>query len=328
MIAFGCSITAPDVYARCAERGLRLVAEPDSEIIANAAAGSLFRSYNLLINTVADRDDLEALVLVHQDSEIIDPDFCKKLRDVLRESDVGVVGCVGAIDVRSIAWWEGSVTWASFIHRYSEFGGGDLPSLTWGSENLPAYARTGEVETLDGFVLALSPWAVKNIRFDEGLGSQIHGYDLDFCLQVREAGNRVMTADFKVVHHHSLQLVSDPDVWINAHIKIADKWEGRMPGIGQPNWGPAAEDWKTRARQAEAEAGATRLQRVSCELQAEARERQLQAELDEVLNSTSWKLTEPLRRANAALRSRRNGRAARSDSNGSSVGARGISTRR
>jgi Glycosyltransferase like family len=327
MIAFGCSITAPEVFARCAERGLRLVAEPDSEIIANAAAGSLFRSYNLLMDTVAERDDLEALVLVHQDSEIIDPDFCKKLRDVLREPDVGVVGCVGAIDVRNIAWWEGSVTWASFIHRYSEFGGGDLPSLTWGSENLPAYARTGEVDTLDGFVLALSPWAVKSIRFDEGLGSQIHGYDLDFCLQVREAGHKVMTADFKVVHHHSLQLVSDPDVWINAHINIAEKWEGRMPGIGHPNWGAAAEDWKTRARQAEAEAGATRLQRVSCELQAEARERQLQADLDEVVNSTSWKLTEPLRRANAALRSRRNSPPTRSDSNGSSVGARGISTR-
>jgi Glycosyltransferase like family len=328
MIAFGCSITSPDVYARCAERGIRLVAEPDSEILANAAAGSLFRSYNLLINTVADRDDLEALVLVHQDAEIIDRDFCKKLREALRAPDVGVVGCVGAIDVRNIAWWEGSVTWASFIHRYSEFGGGDLPSLTWGSENLPGYARTGEVDTLDGFVLALSPWAIKNIRFDEGLGSQIHGYDLDFCLQVRESGHKVVTADFKVVHHHSLQLVRDPGVWISAHIRVAEKWEGRMPGIGHPNWGAAAEDWKARARQAEAEAGATRLERVSCELQAEARERQLLGELDELRNSTSWKVTEPLRRANAALRARRDGLSARAGRNGSALGARGISPNR
>jgi hypothetical protein len=305
MIAFGCSITSPEVYARCAEPGLRLVAEPDSRVIANAAAGSLFRSYNLLLDSVATLDDLEALVLVHQDAEIVDPDFCAKLRETLSDPQAGVVGCVGAIDVRSIAWWEGSVTWASFIHRYTEFGGGDIPSLTWAAESLPGYARTGEVDTLDGFVLALSPWVVRNLRFDEGLGSQIHGYDFDFCLQVREAGRKVLTADFKVVHHHSLELVTDPQVWIDAHVRVAEKWEGRMPGVGKPNWGAAAEDWKARARQAEAEAGVTRLQRVSCELQAEARERQLLAEIEELRGSTSWRMTVPLRHAGAALRSRR-----------------------
>src|SRR5205807_2503355 len=114
MIVFGCSITSPEVYARCAERGLRLVAEPSSEVMANAAAGSLFRSYNLIMETAAAHDDLEALVLVHQDAEIVDPSFCAKLRHALADDEVGVVGCVGAIDVRNIAWWEGSVTWASF----------------------------------------------------------------------------------------------------------------------------------------------------------------------------------------------------------------------
>jgi hypothetical protein len=307
MIVFGCSITAPDVYARAAKPGFAKAAEPDSEVIANAAAGSLFRSYNLIIDMVADRDDVEALVLVHQDAEIVDPDFCGKVRAALADPAVGVVGCVGAIDVRNIAWWEGSVTWASFTHRYGEHGGGEIPSLTWREQDRPGFARTGEVDTLDGFVLALSPWAVKNIRFDEGLGSQIHGYDLDFCLQVREAGKKVVTADLKVVHHHSLELVSDPEVWINAHIKVAEKWEGRMPGIGLPNWGARAEDWKQRARQAEAEAGATRLERVSMQLQAEARERQLEAQLDEVLGSTSWRLTRPLRQLSQALKARRNG---------------------
>jgi hypothetical protein len=307
MIAFGCSITAPDVYARCAEPGLRRAGEPDSEIIANAAAGSLFRSYNLIMDAVTERENLEALVLVHQDAEIVDDEFCAKLRGVLADPQVGVVGCVGAIDVRNIAWWEGSVTWASFIHRYREYGGGEIESLTWDDATLPAYARTGEVETLDGFVLALSPWAVRNLRFDEDLGSQIHGYDLDFCLQVREAGRKVMTADFKVIHHHSLELLKDPEVWIGAHMKIAEKWEGRMPGIGLPNWGAPSEDWKQRARLAEAEAGATRLERRSTELKFEARERQLRADLDEVLNSTSWRLTRPLRRLGAALRARRNG---------------------
>src|SRR5207302_1395254 len=149
MLIFGCSITAPDVYARCAEPGLQLVAEPDSEIIANAAAGSLFRSYNLILDTAARHEDLEAVVLVHQDAEIADPEFCAKLRRALSDPDVAVVGCVGAVDVRSIAWWEGSVTWASFAHRYKEFGGGEVQAFTWSPDGRPGYARTGEVDTLD-----------------------------------------------------------------------------------------------------------------------------------------------------------------------------------
>src|ERR671939_747392 len=187
MIAFGTSITSPEAYRRYAEPGIRRAAEPNSEVYAFAASGYIFRSYNLLLDTAAARDDLEALVLVHQDAEIVDADFCDKVRRALRDPDVGVVGCVGAIGVRSIAWWEGSVTWASFIHRYGEHGGGDLPSFSWAWEEAPPYARLGEVDTVDGFLLVLSPWTVRNIRFDESLG-RFHGYDFDFCLQVREAG--------------------------------------------------------------------------------------------------------------------------------------------
>ena len=146
-------------------------------------------------------------MLVHQDAEIVDADFCQKIRAGARRPGCGVVGCVGAIGVRSIAWWEGSVTWASFIHRYGEHGGGDLPAFSWNEEEMPPYARTGEVDTVDGFLIALSPWVVRNLRFDESLG-QLHGYDFDFCLQVREAGKKVVTADFRAIHNHNLELVS------------------------------------------------------------------------------------------------------------------------
>ena len=297
MIVFASSITEPETYKRCAERGIRLAAEADCEVMPHSAAGSLFRSYNLILDTVAERDDLDALVLVHQDAEIADPDFCRKLRAALSDPDVGVVGGVGAIGVRSIAWWEGSVTWASFVHRYGELGGGELPAFSWNGGEMPAYARTGEVDTVDGFVLGLSPWTVRNIRFDESLG-QLHGYDFDFCLQVREAGRKVVTADLKLVHHHSLELVSEVETWVEAHMRVAEKWDGRMPKVGL-----AGGDWKQRARRAEAEAAAARAQAVSTQLQSDARAIQLRRELEEVTGSTSWRLTRPLRRI-AALRHR------------------------
>ena len=146
MIVFGCSITSPDMYRDAAQPGLSRAAEPDSVIIANAAAGSLMRSYNVIMDKVAKLDDVEALVLVHQDAELIDTDFCTRIRRALAEPDVGVIGCVGAVDVRNIAWWEGSVTWGSFTHRYKEFGGGQIDAFTFTEDNHPGYARTGEVD--------------------------------------------------------------------------------------------------------------------------------------------------------------------------------------
>jgi hypothetical protein len=301
MIMFASAITDPALYERCAARGIRRVAEPDSVISANAAAGSVFRSYNLILDQAAQRDDLEALVLLHQDAEIDDPQFLPKLREAMKDPDVGVVGCVGAIGVRNIAWWEGSVTWASFVHRYGERGGGEIEAFSWnGSSDTPAYARLGEVDTVDGFVLVLSPWVVKNIRFDESLGTQLHGYDLDFCLQVRHAGKKVVTADFKVIHEHSLNLVNNEDQWIQAHIRVAEKWDGTMAGVGS-----AAGDWKERARRAEAEAAAARTQVMSEQLQSNARAKQLQAAIDEMTDSLVWRATQPLRWANARRKGRR-----------------------
>jgi hypothetical protein len=299
VIVFASSITDSEAYRRCAEPGIRRAAEPDSEVLANAAAGSIFRSYNLIMDRVAERDDLEALVLLHQDAEIVSPDFCTALRRALRDPEVGVVGCVGAVGVRSIAWWEGSVTWASFTHRYRELGGGELPALSWKRDELPTYAHTGEVDTVDGFVLALSPWTVRNVRFDESLG-QLHGYDFDFCLQVRAAGRKVVTEDLHVVHHHSLDLVSHPETWIAAHMRVAEKWDGKLPNVGA-----AGGDWRQRARRAEAEAALARTQVVAAMLQADARVTQLRREVETVTHSSSWRLTAPLRRLAAVRRRRR-----------------------
>ncbi len=301
MIAFGTSITDSAMYAKVAQPGVGLAAEPDSKVLAMAAAGSIFRSYNLILDEAAKHDDLEALVLLHQDTEIVDPGFAPKLREAMQDPDVAIVGCIGAIGVRSIAWWEGSVTWASFSHAYEELGGGEFESFSWDPDAMPAYARTGEVETVDGFMMCLSPWAVRNLRFDESLG-QLHGYDFDLCLQARSAGKKVVTADLKTKHHHSLTLVGEPETWIEAHMRVSEKWDGKMPEVGKASLGTVTDDWRQRARRAEAEAAAYRLEIASLKLKHDAQIEQLEADFDETIGSVSWKITEPLRRLNARRR--------------------------
>ena len=289
MLAFGCAVTDDDLYESCALPGIELAREPepDTPILTFGSSGSVFRSYNLLLEKAKEHGGLEAFVILHQDAEITDPDFLAKIRAALTDPEVALVGCAGAVDVRSIAWWEGSVTWASFTHRFEEYGGGELPALTWLPDKTPVYAGTGEVDTIDGFVMAFSPWAIENLRFDETIGGALHGYDFDICMQARAAGKKVVTADLRVIHHHSLVLIRGVEGWMEAHIKLAEKWNDSLP--------IPTEDWRRRARMAEAQAAAVRLGHGASELICEWRMAALQDEMDRIEGSLSWRITAPLR---------------------------------
>ena len=304
MIAFGSSITKPDVYERCAARGFELAAEPDTEVLAFGAAGSIFRSYNLLLEKARELDGLEALVLVHQDAEIVDPEFCRKLRRALEDPEVALIGCAGATGQRSIAWWEGSVTWASFSHRYEEYGGGEIPAMSYPGGTNPSFSRTGEVDAIDGAVIGMSPWAVRELSFDESLGGLLHGYDFDICCQARAAGRKVVTEDLRIVHHHTIELIDDVQSWLQAYMKLARKWDQGPSGNGA--------GWEDRARQAEAQAAAAKLLGGMADLvrqaqaNRDAEERaELERELERIRRSASWRFTAPLREIGRAVKRRR-----------------------
>jgi hypothetical protein len=293
VIAFGCSILMPDVYRRAAEPGIRRAAEPDSVVLANAATGSIARSLNLLLDQAATLSDLEAVVILHEDAELLDSDFASRLRASLADPQVAIVGSVGATGVHDIAWWDGTVRWNSAAYHHGELGGGELTFPT------VADPSPGEVDVVYGVMMALSPWAVAHLRFDESVG-MLHGYDFDVCRQARAAGRRVVTADLRVAHHHSLDLVSQIEIWVGAHMRAAELWDERGPAPDSPD-----EDWRARARAGEAAAAAARLLAASKLLQADAGARRDERELQSIRASASWRMTEPLRRGNAVLRRQR-----------------------
>ena len=195
-----------------------------------SAVGSICRGYNLLLDTVAAAhgDELEALVIADSRTEIADRDFCAKVRAALSDPDVAVAGAVGARDVRTLAWWDGEVSAAPVVHRYYEHGGGEMDGYGWARPTAPL----GEVDAVDGFLLVLSPWAVRNVRFDESLPTGL-GFDVDYCLQVREAGRKVVTADLRAIHHRTLELV----------VRLRDLGRGAHPPrreVGRPLARPRA----------------------------------------------------------------------------------------
>jgi hypothetical protein len=107
---------------------------------------------------------------------------------------------------------------------------------------------------------------------------------------VRAAGRKVITIDSSAIHSHSLELVSEPETWIQAHMRLAEKWDGRMPGVG---WAPGT--WEERARRAAAERDAELAGDHADVVWRDARIRQLQHGLVETRTSISWRITAPLR---------------------------------
>lgn len=299
MIAFGVSVAEGDAYRRYSEPGIKLAKEPDSEVYVFAAVGPPARAYNLLLDTAAGHEDLEAFALVHPHAEITDGAFCDKIRRAMSDADVAVVGAIGATGIRSIAWWQGEISSGDVRHAYLEFGGGAVPAFSW-KAHAPA---PQDVDCVDEFLMVLSPWAVRNLRFDESLALG-HGHDVDFCLQARAAGRKVVTAELGLVQHRSIELIEDDVVWSEAHIHVAEKWQGRMPGDDAGLEHPTDQEWKRRARRAEAEREAAQAIAYSNGLSADAVIQPLERELARTTGTLSWRITEPLRRINHWRRER------------------------
>ena len=177
-------------------------------------------------------------MLVHQDAEIVDAGLLRRscarrcadpevglgrLRRRRRRAQHRLVGGVGDAAPRSSTATRST---AAATCRRSRGRGARRPP-TRGS----ARSRRST-----GSCSCCRPWAVRNIRFDEELGT-FHGYDLDFCLQVREAGRKVVTADFRAIHHRPLEMVPDPER-VDRRPHAGGRQVGRPDGHRRP--APAA----------------------------------------------------------------------------------------
>lgn len=257
MIAFAACVGDEEKYARCALPGLRLAAEDDSLVMQASDPASIFSAYNEVLDAVRERDDLEALVLLHEDTEILDPHFCRKVRALLAEPEVAVAGVVGARDVRGLAWWQGRCFGRVAETRgVIDFGGG-----------------THEVETVDGLLMVLSPWAVANLRFDQERFSGFDAYDADICFQARAAGRKVVVAPLEVAHRHSRagteRATSDGGSFERNDAAWRAKWLGEASappaaGVGDADKGEAYFEFDRPELRALVPAGARRVLDVGC----------------------------------------------------------------
>jgi Glycosyltransferase like family len=210
--AYGCCVgswTRYDEYVRPkASTGLMQVTLTNQQSISEA--------YNVILSSVATHnfivdgktDKIDALVLLHDDLEIIDNDFERKVKEVFEDPKVAIIGVAGGYGVGSLAWWNADTVG----HQLTDSG------------MLNFAKRTGDVDSLEGSLLIFSAWAMQNLRFDTRF-TGFHGYD-DISMVANSRGKRVVVADIDTYHHTSLGFDSleSAELWAQADMLFRKKW--------------------------------------------------------------------------------------------------------
>ena len=223
MLAFATAVSDRAVYEEIALPAIRRVAEPDSLVLTREGFDSIQQPYNELLDEAACHPDLEALVLLHQDLELLDDTLPGRLRRVFEDPRAGLLGALGGRLSKLHCWLTPD--------RVFGFAIGPNPREP---KSLRISVGPHEVDGVDGALLVLAPWAVRTVRFDAANGGHFHGYDVDVGCRVRALGGTVICEDIPCRHHTMLK--SDYAAQRAAGVALARMWD---PALRPREWEPA-----------------------------------------------------------------------------------------
>lgn len=201
MIGYGCCVGSWQKFHQFVAP--KVAGKP---VIAISGQRSISVAYNKILNAFYHHEPrLEAVVLLHDDLEMVDPFVEEKIRQAIAP-DVGLIGVAGG--GRSMWWWEHNPIGHQITDtRVVEFGD----------------TRAGDVEMIEGSFMVFTARALKLLRFDERY--EFLGYD-DVCLTARDLDMRVVVANI-TTHHHSTLGFKSPEVkamWDRSERIFESKW--------------------------------------------------------------------------------------------------------
>ena len=224
MFVFGVCAGPNDRFETICAPALEREVLAGNRLISLREQPSIAVAYNSILDQAQDAPDLEGVVLLHDDVALDDDTLLPRLRQLFADGAVGIAGAMGGRGKRrGMSWWtcERAV---GVVH--------DSVGVLRGKVPLPA-----DAETLDGLLLALSPWAARNIRFDTSYPG-FHGYDADVCSQVTAAGLRAVVIEMQLVHHTGgpFGSPSSYEDWMRATLRWRSKWtdQGILERLANP----------------------------------------------------------------------------------------------
>jgi hypothetical protein len=205
VVAYGCCVGSWDRF-----QANVVPHTQDQEVVALYGQTSIAVAYNKILDTFMKptRSLPGALVLQHDDLEITDFDAEKKILEAFHDPTVALVGVAGGSAAQGLAWWNCD----PIGHQLTD------------SMNIDFGPRSGYVDSLEGSILAFSPWAIQWLRFDITYPG-FHGYD-EISMIARFKGKRSLVIDLDTYHHTKVGFdsVASQDEWLRADKKFREKW--------------------------------------------------------------------------------------------------------
>lgn len=241
MFVFGVCVDSTERFDRHCLPAIAAHGGEDA-ILMSSPDTPVAKTYNDVLDACLDLEGVEAVVLLRDDVEIVDPHFRSRvLAAFARAPRLAVIG-VGGVDA-SLRWWQtpgpsprplpaGPASGiAGGTGRGDGDGRGDRDAGSPGGDRdtpgglPPTGAGVGPhdvlVDYVDGACMVLRPDLAGRFRFDDIAFTGTGGFEVDFCHRVREAGWLVAVTAVGVDRH------ADPDDVDATFRQAAAVWQGR-----------------------------------------------------------------------------------------------------
>jgi hypothetical protein len=200
-------------YGCCAgswDRFNRYVVPPaaGAPVLGLSGQTSIADAYNAMLVWAADQN-LDMLILQHDDLEITDPDHVAKFAAVFAADEyVMLAGVAGGSARSGLAWWNCDPVG----HQRT-----DSMMIDFG-------LRSGVVDLLEGSILVFSGTGIAALAFESRPG--FHGYDEVAMLATRQPGWSAVVVDVDTHHHTALGFDNEASHqdWLEADRWFRQKW--------------------------------------------------------------------------------------------------------
>lgn len=187
---------------------IKSIMGPDDVFVAVPGTSGICNAYNKVLKIARNTTGCKTVVLLHDDTEINDPKFREKILNAINEGNIGAVGVVGGSELTSLAWWKSKKT----IGKIHESRG-----------TIDFNTTSGDVDAIDGLFMAISQTAFRKFEFDEENFPKFHGYDVDYCLTLRNSGLRVVVRPIDLFHRTKGGFGNAKE-FLEANTVLQNKW--------------------------------------------------------------------------------------------------------
>jgi len=207
MFVFGVCVDSPERFDRHCLPAIAAYGGEDATLMSSPDV-PVAKTYNDVLDACLDLEDVEAVVLLRDDVEIVDPHFRAGILAAFENDPALAVVGVGGVDA-DLRWWQTAGP--------SPHPAGPDPARPGGDTSHGGML----VDYVDGACMVLRPDLAARFRFDDAAFTGPGGFEVDFCHRVREAGFHVAVANLGVTRH------ADPDDADAAYRQAAAVWQGR-----------------------------------------------------------------------------------------------------